>query len=142
MLQSKFQMMQKRADVVLQRLEREYKEECRQHGSAGDKKFPYAVLLIRSNNRQQVEFGARLLHELLREETDDGGRAILYYLALAYFRLGNYVGARKHAEALLELEPHNRQARAMKALLDEQITKGAQPPARSRWCSPRLAATR
>jgi hypothetical protein len=34
------------------------------------------------------------------------------------------VAARKSAEALLQLEPHNRQARAMKALLDEQITKG------------------
>lgn len=107
----------------LERLEREYKEECRQHGSAGAKKFPYAVLLIRSNNRQQVEFGVRLLHEELREEIEDGGRANLYYLALGYFRLGDYVAARKSAEALLQLEPHNRQARAMKALLDEQITK-------------------
>jgi fission 1 protein len=111
-----------------QRLEREYKEECRQHGSGGATKFPYAVLLIRSNNRQQVERGVRLLGELLREESDDGGRATMYYLALAYFRLGDYVAARKYAEALLQVEPHNRQARALKALLDEQITKGLPSP--------------
>jgi len=108
----------------VQRLEREYKKETLEQGISS-KKFPYAVLLIRSNSRQQVERGIKFLEEIRREKSDDDGRAALYYLALAQFRLGNYLEARQHIEALLQIEPKNRQANAMKALVNEQITKGA-----------------
>jgi fission 1 protein len=106
----------------LERLEREYKKETLEQGISS-KKFPYAVLLIRSNSRQQVERGIKFLEEIRREKSDDDGRAALYYLALAQFRLGNYLEARQHIEALLQIEPKNRQANAMKALVNEQITK-------------------
>ncbi len=60
--------------------------------------------------------------ELAREEAY--ARECLYFLSVAHYRMEEYIVARRYAESLISIEPKNRQALALKALLDEQITKG------------------
>src|SRR5690606_18178759 len=68
------------------------------------------------------------VREELVEADEENKRIYFYYLALANYRLGEFVTSRKYTELLLRFEPKNRQARALKALLDEQVHKGSHSP--------------
>jgi hypothetical protein len=49
-------------------------------------------------------------------------------LALGHFKLGNYNDARKFNEALLEYEPNNHQAHALRQEIEDRVAKGKTPP--------------
>eukprot|EP01087_Luapelamoeba_hula_P014814 TRINITY_DN4392_c0_g1_i2.p1 TRINITY_DN4392_c0_g1~~TRINITY_DN4392_c0_g1_i2.p1 ORF type:complete len:171 (+),score=42.50 TRINITY_DN4392_c0_g1_i2:75-515(+) len=108
----------------LRRAALEYRDEMAQQipGNKSTKKFPYATLLTRSADPRNVRFGIGLLQEILHEKPDEK-RDTLYYLALAHYRLQEYLQARQYAEVLLRLQPENRQIQQLKAVMDEQIKK-------------------
>lgn len=57
-------------------------------------------------------------------EVPDRRRECLFYLALGHFKLGNYNDARKFNEALLEFEPNNHQAHALRQEIEARVAKG------------------
>ncbi|KAK3809271.1 MAG: hypothetical protein J3Q66DRAFT_373550 [Benniella sp.] len=56
------------------------------------------------------------------KEVPDRRRECLFYLALGHFKLGNYNDARKFNDSLLEFEPHNSQALALRTEIEKRVT--------------------
>ncbi|KAI9197454.1 uncharacterized protein BJ171DRAFT_519577 [Polychytrium aggregatum] len=98
-----------------------------QYISEGDKvrpqtKFNYAWALVRSKSKSDQLRGVSLLADIYRE-TPSRRRECLYYLALGEYKLGNYRNARKYNDNLLNLEPKNSQALALRQTIDERVRK-------------------
>lgn len=85
-------------------------------------KFNYAWGLVKSPQREHQEQGVRLLQEIYRSEPTRR-RECLYYLALGYYKLGDYENARKFNNLLIDKEPHNLQAQSLNDLIDKSITR-------------------
>ncbi|KAH6577957.1 hypothetical protein BASA50_010136 [Batrachochytrium salamandrivorans] len=83
-------------------------------------KFNYAWALVRSSKKQDQQLGVDLLHAIYRENPGRR-RECLYYLALGEFKLGNYTKARRYDDTLLNMEPSNQQALALKSLIAERV---------------------
>jgi fission 1 protein len=47
----------------------------------------------------------------------------LYFLAVAKYRLCEYPAARKYVSRLLHIEPANRHARALRAMVDDRMAR-------------------
>ncbi|KAF9977042.1 mitochondrial membrane protein [Actinomortierella ambigua] len=85
-------------------------------------RFNYAWGLIKSRNRSDQTRGVLLLTDIYRE-VPDRRRECLFYLAVGHFKLGNYNDARKFNESLLEFEPSNPQALALRQEIEDRVAK-------------------
>ncbi|KAI9505188.1 mitochondrial membrane protein [Coemansia spiralis] len=85
-------------------------------------KFNYAWGLTKSTRKQQQQLGIRMMHEIY-DEYAERRRECMYYLAIGYYKLGEYGNARVYIERLLALEPNNAQARSMRELIEEKVTR-------------------
>ncbi|KAF9364761.1 mitochondrial membrane protein [Mortierella sp. NVP85] len=85
-------------------------------------RFNYAWGLIKSKNRRDQTQGVLLLSDIYKE-VPDRRRECLFYLALGHFKLGNYNDARKFNDSLLEFEPHNGQARALRTEIEDRVAR-------------------
>ncbi|KAG0292832.1 mitochondrial membrane protein [Linnemannia gamsii] len=85
-------------------------------------RFNFAWGLIKSKNRREQTQGVLLLTDIYRE-VPDRRRECLFYLALGHFKLGNYNDARKFNESLLEFEPNNHQAHALRREIEDRVAK-------------------
>ncbi|RKP06448.1 hypothetical protein THASP1DRAFT_31734 [Thamnocephalis sphaerospora] len=85
-------------------------------------KFNYAWGLVKSHRKAEQVRGVRLLTELCRN-SPQRQREGLYYLALGHYKLGNYHNARECVDQLLDLEPHNGQAKALRSLIERKVTR-------------------
>jgi len=83
--------------------------------------FDYAFWLISSPRFEDREKGVLLMGTLL--QNDERNRDYLYFLAVGNYKLQDYVMTRRYAERLLEIEPNNRQALALKSLAEEKVAK-------------------
>jgi fission 1 protein len=83
-------------------------------------KFNYAWGLIRSKYRGDQTKGVELFKEIFQQD-HDRRRECSYYLALGYYRLGDYVNAKKFNDLLYNTEPGNLQASSLKELIDEKV---------------------
>ncbi|CAG8449849.1 8680_t:CDS:2 [Ambispora leptoticha] len=81
-------------------------------------KFNYAWGLIRSKSKHDHQMGVSLLTEIFRN-SPERQRECLYYLALGYYKLGEYSKAREYNSKLLEHEPKNLQAESLKHLIED-----------------------
>jgi fission 1 protein len=50
-------------------------------------------------------------------------RECLYYIAVGHFRLEEYPKSREYIDALIAAEPHNQQAKSMKLLIDNRVSR-------------------
>ncbi|KAF9437939.1 mitochondrial membrane protein [Entomortierella beljakovae] len=85
-------------------------------------RFNFAWGLIKSKNRRDQTQGVLLLTDIYRE-VPDRRRECLFYLALGHFKLANYNDARKFNESLLEFEPNNSQAHALRQEIEDRVAK-------------------
>jgi mitochondrial fission 1 protein len=46
-----------------------------------------------------------------------------FYIALGYFRLEDYAKSREYMDILLAIEPHHRQARTLKVLIEQRVAR-------------------
>ena len=75
-------------------------------------------------NRQQQQQGVALLHHIYQDPREqDRKRECLLYLALAQYKLGAYMEARKYTEQLLAIEPGNIQAKELERVVEDKITR-------------------
>ncbi|CAD5234936.1 unnamed protein product [Bursaphelenchus xylophilus] len=85
--------------------------------------FNYAHALIRSS-KENVRTGIFILEGLLKKDIEDiPKRDYVYYLAVAYTRLREYDRALDYINALLAAESDNRQAIALKELINQRMKK-------------------
>ncbi|KAF9164893.1 mitochondrial membrane protein [Actinomortierella ambigua] len=85
-------------------------------------RFNYAWGLIKSKNRSDQTRGVLLLTDIYRE-VPDRRRECLFYLAVGHFKLGSYNDARKFNDSLLEFEPSNSQALALRQEIEDRVAK-------------------
>ncbi|CAG8519732.1 683_t:CDS:2 [Ambispora gerdemannii] len=104
-------------NVLRKQYEREGKEEA-----TTQTKFNYAWGLIRSKSKSDHLTGVTLFAEIFRD-SPERQRECLYYLALGYYKLGEYSQARDYNSRLLELEPNNLQADSLKLLIEDAVSR-------------------
>jgi hypothetical protein len=61
--------------------------------------------------------------EMYNEDTERQ-RECVYYLALGYYRLGEYGLSRKYNDLLLKSEPSNLQAQSLQQLIHQSVRQG------------------
>jgi len=106
----------------LEVLRLQYQKELAQSHITIQTKFNYAWGLVKSPVREHQVEGVRLLQDIYRTEPTRR-RECLYYLALGYYKMGNYADARSFNDVLLEKEPTNLQAQSLASLIEQAVTK-------------------
>eukprot|EP00668_Euglena_longa_P041525 GGOE01054666.1.p1 GENE.GGOE01054666.1~~GGOE01054666.1.p1 ORF type:complete len:161 (+),score=35.42 GGOE01054666.1:163-645(+) len=84
--------------------------------------FPFAALLVKSQNKEDVQQGIRLLEDV-RSKPDANADILFecgYCMALGQFKVGQYEAAQRTVESLLEVRPTHQQARALQQLITQQ----------------------
>ena len=84
--------------------------------------FNYGWGLIKANNHKKQQEGVDTLSALYRD-VPAMRRECLYYLSLGSYKVGEYTNARRYIEVLLKGEPDNSQARDLKDLIENKVTR-------------------
>ncbi|KAF8141616.1 hypothetical protein EV363DRAFT_1204518 [Boletus edulis] len=106
----------------LEVLRLQYQKELAQSHVTVQTKFNYAWGLVKSPVREHQVEGVRLLQDIYRTEPTRR-RECLYYLALGYYKMGNYADAKSFNDILLEKEPTNLQAQSLASLVEQAVTR-------------------
>ncbi|KAF9245230.1 hypothetical protein BU15DRAFT_41025 [Melanogaster broomeanus] len=106
----------------LEVLRLQYQRELAQSHVTVQTKFNYAWGLVKSPVREHQVEGVRLLQDIYRTEPTRR-RECLYYLALGYYKMGNYADAKSFNDLLLQREPTNMQAQSLASLIEQAVTK-------------------
>lgn len=101
-------------------LARQYKNEG-QYVSV-QTRFNYAWGLIKAQDAISQRKGVQILTQLYKD-APDRRREILYYLAIGCYKLGDYTGARRYADVLLDHEPTNAQVNALRQEIEDKLNK-------------------
>lgn len=106
----------------LEVLRSQYQKELAQSHVTVQTKFNYAWGLVKSPVHDHQVEGVRLLQDIYRTEAGRR-RECLYYIALGYYKMGNYEDAKSFNDLLLGKEPQNLQAQSLSALIDQAVTR-------------------
>ncbi|KAH7890764.1 hypothetical protein F5I97DRAFT_79462 [Phlebopus sp. FC_14] len=106
----------------LEVLRLQYQKELAQSHVTVQTKFNYAWGLVKSSVRDHQVEGVRLLQDIYRSEPARR-RECLYYLALGYYKMGNFADAKSFNDLLLEKEPSNLQAQSLASLIEQGVTR-------------------
>lgn len=107
----------------LETFRRAYEEQAKRGEPSAISTFNYAHALIRSS-KDNVRTGIFLLEGLLKRDITDGSkRDYVYYLAVANTRMKEYDRALTYLDVLLTAESDNRQAIALKELVNDRMKK-------------------
>jgi len=106
----------------LEVLRLQYQKELSQGHVTVQSKFNYAWGLVKSLQRRDQEEGVKLFQDIYRAEPQRR-RECLYYLALGYYKLGDYEAAKRFNALLTEKEPTNLQAQSLAQLIDRAVTR-------------------
>jgi len=106
----------------LEVLRKQYQKELAQNHVTIQTKFNFSWGLVKSPKREDQVEGIRLLQDIYRAEPTRR-RECLYYIALGYYKSGEFEEARKFNALLLEKEPMNLQAQSLAQLIDRAVTK-------------------
>ncbi|QLG73877.1 hypothetical protein HG535_0F03880 [Zygotorulaspora mrakii] len=85
-------------------------------------RFNYAWGLIKSNDVNDQRLGVKLLSDIYKESSTRR-RECLYYLGIGCYKLGEYTMAKRYVDTLHEHEPNNKQACALKSMIEDKIQK-------------------
>ncbi|KAI6209594.1 Mitochondrial fission 1 protein [Aphelenchoides besseyi] len=107
----------------LENFRRAYEDQVRRGDASAIVAFNYAHALIRST-KENVKTGIYIMESLLKKDSEDvPKRDYVFYLAVAYARLKEYDRALSYVDVLLGAESDNRQAIALKKLINERMKK-------------------
>lgn len=81
--------------------------------------------MVHSIKNSDVRRGLDLAEELLQSRglDEQEQRDLIYLQSVAYYKLGKMLEARRQLDELLKVSPSFRQARTLKAAVEEQIVK-------------------
>jgi len=107
----------------LKKFEQKYHEELQAGQVSSLAQFEYAWCLVRSRYPADIRKGIILLEDLFQNRDEESKRDYLYYLAIGNTKLKEYATALKYVRALLQVEPGNRQAQDLEALIKKRLEK-------------------
>eukprot|EP00795_Rhopilema_esculentum_P005356 gene5356-532_t len=105
----------------IEKSESSYNTELQEGGAKYSTQFHYASCLVRSRYRDDIRKGIEQFNDLCRRKHCDQGD-FLFYLALAYYKLGDYEIASKYTKRLISSEPENSIAKELDDLINEKTT--------------------
>lgn len=86
--------------------------------------FQFALNLIRSKHKPDIQEGLTLFQSLFRRTKDeDFKRDSLYYMAIAQTKLSNYEEAMKYCQTILNVQPSNEQVRDLYIEINKRMKK-------------------
>ena len=89
-----------------------------------NEQFQFALNLIRSKHRNQIQEGLNLFQALFtRTKEEDIKRDALYYMAIAQTKLSNYEQALKFCQTILNVQPTNEQVRDLYIEINRRMKK-------------------
>ncbi|KAI0051041.1 mitochondrial fission 1 protein [Auriscalpium vulgare] len=106
----------------LQVLRTQYEREVAQSHVTTQTKFNFAWGLVKSPVREHQVEGVRILQDIYRSEPARR-RECLYYIALGYYKMGNYEDAKNFNGLLLDKEPANLQAQSLGTLIEQGVSR-------------------
>lgn len=86
-------------------------------------RFQYAYALLKSRHSQDMIHGITLMENLYYDGDTTARRDYLYYIAVGQTRLKRYNLALDCINHFLQFEPDNRQAKQLKAFINQKLTK-------------------
>jgi len=107
----------------LKKFEQKYHLELNNGKVSAESQFEYAWCLVRSRYPADIRKGIILLEDLFQNRDNSNKRDYLYYLAIGNTKLKEYATALKYVRALLQVEPGNRQAQELEALVSKKLEK-------------------
>merc|ERR1711878_261227 len=107
----------------LKKFEARYQAEAAGSGATPSAQFDYAWCLVRSKYPADIRKGIALLEDLFQNRDESGKRDYLYYLAIGNARIKEYQTALKYVRALLQVQPGNRQAQDLEAVVTKRMEK-------------------
>jgi len=107
----------------LKKFEQKYHVELNNGKVSSESQFEYAWCLVRSRYPADIRKGIILLEDLFQNRDNSNKRDYLYYLAIGNTKLKEYATALKYVRALLQVEPGNRQAQELEALVSKKLEK-------------------
>ncbi|KAF4610599.1 hypothetical protein D9613_006832 [Agrocybe pediades] len=106
----------------LEVLRLQYQKELAQDHVTTQTKFNFAWGLVKSPVHEHQVEGVKLLQDIYRHEPLRR-RECLYYLALGYYKMGNFEEASKFNSLLMEKEPSNLQAQSLAQLINKSAAR-------------------
>jgi len=107
----------------LKKFEQRYHEELQGGQVSSGAQFEYAWCLVRSRYPADIRKGIILLEDLFQNHEEENKRDYLYYLAVGNAKIKEYQPALKYVRALLQVEPGNRQAQELEAMIKSRLEK-------------------
>ena len=91
-----------------------------------DDQFQFGLNLIRAKSKNFVEEGLQMFQSLFsKTKVDDVKRDVLYYMAIAETKLGNYEKALKYCQTILNVQPNNEQVKELNIEVSKRMKKDA-----------------
>ncbi|KAH6937778.1 hypothetical protein HPB50_004049 [Hyalomma asiaticum] len=107
----------------LKHYEQKYHEEMKNGEVDTKTQFEYAWCLVKSRYPADIRRGVLLMEHLFHHGNADAKRDYLFYLAVGSTKLKEYSKALKFIKAFLHVEPANRQAQELEAIIKNQMKK-------------------
>ncbi|RZF36431.1 hypothetical protein LSTR_LSTR010851 [Laodelphax striatellus] len=108
----------------LQKFERAYNEQLFTDSVTKETQFNYAWCLVRSKYPADIRKGLILLEELFkRDQSEEGKRDYLYYLAVGNARIKDYAKALQFVRAFLHIEPGNSQVQNLETIVKKRMER-------------------
>ena len=91
-----------------------------------DDQFQFALNLIRAQSKSVIQEGLDIFQVLFaKTKIDDVKRDVLYYMAVAETKLGNFEKALKYLQSILNVQPNNDQVKDLHAEVNRRMKKDA-----------------
>lgn len=86
--------------------------------------FNFAWGLVKSKNKDDNKQGIDILTHIFKQEPSRR-RECLYYLSVGCYKIGEYKESQRYIDALIQHEPENYQARALKNEISSELAKNS-----------------
>lgn len=107
--------------MCVQVCEREYRQSQAEERCTDEIKFTYAWHLIKSQYKNDIRKGIRLMEELVTKGRDQ--RDYYYFTSLGHYKLEEFEEADSCVDRVLQMEPNNLQAKTLKQLITRKIRR-------------------
>lgn len=108
------------SDTDLLHFEKKYLEEKKVGAITATAQFEYGWCLIRSKYRDDVRNGVEIFQTICYSSSVDQ-RDYLFFIAIGYYKLGEFHIALKYVKRLLVIEPNNMQGRELEKAIEEKM---------------------
>jgi len=103
----------------LLKFEDKYYKESKAGTLSTTTKFEYGWCLVRTQYKEDIRKGIKLLESLCDSKTDQ--RDFLFFIAFGYYKLGDFDTSLRYTKRILTIEPNNHQAKDLELSIEKKM---------------------